>query len=86
MLQGMDKRQIQFTKLESKLSDLQYDYRRKNRFRQLALLVIARLLPKDELEGLEELFAKLDVDHDGQLSINELKTGLQKMDESVRPK
>ena len=64
MQQGMDKRQIEFTKLEGALSEMQYEYRKKNRFRQLALLVIARLMPKNELDGMDKLFAALDVDHD----------------------
>ena len=76
MLQGLDKQVIEFTQLESALSEMQFEYRQRNRFRQLALLVIARLMPKSELKGIEELFAKLDVDHDGHLTVNELRQGL----------
>lgn len=83
MMQGIDKKEIEFTELEGALSEMQYEYRKKNRFRQLALLVIARNMPKTELEGLEELFARLDVNKDGQLSVNELRAGLRRMDSNV---
>ena len=83
MLQGLDKQVIEFTQLESALSEMQFEYRQRNRFRQLALLVIARLMPKSELKGIEELFAKLDIDHDGHLTVNELRQGLHSIDSEV---
>ena len=83
MMQGMDQQVIGYQQLENALTDMQYDYRKKNRFRQLGLLVIANLMPKSELTGLQDLFTKLDVDHDGQLSVEELRSGLQRMDSGV---
>ncbi len=70
--------------LEGALSDMQQSFRMRNRFKQLAMLVIARATPVSELQGLRELFQRLDVDNSGLLSLDELRRGLKKMDSEVR--
>lgn len=74
---------LQLSHLEGALSDMQQDFRVRNRFRQLAMLVIARATPVAELAGLRELFESLDVDNSGQLSMEELRRGLKRMDSQV---
>lgn len=71
--------------LEGALSDLQQSFRMRNRFKQLAMLVIARTTPVSELQGLQELFQRLDVDNSGLLSLEELRHGLRSMDGEVSP-
>ena len=70
--------------LEGALSDMQQSFRLRNRFRQLAMLVIARTTPVSELQGLRELFQRLDVDNSGLLSLEELRRGLRHMDSEVQ--
>ena len=74
---------LQLSHLEGALCDMQRDFRVRNRFRQLAMLVIARATPNAELSGLRELFESLDVDNSGQLSMEELRRGLKRMDSQV---
>lgn len=72
------------SQLEGALSGMQQSFRRRNRFKQLAMLVIARTTPVTELQGLRELFQRLDVDNSGLLSLDELRRGLRVMDSEVR--
>ena len=76
---------IRFSQLEDALSDMRRSFGVRNRFRQLALLVIARTTPSSELEGLQELFERLDVDNSGCLSLDELRRGLKAIDNEVCP-
>ncbi|CAK9167762.1 unnamed protein product [Ilex paraguariensis] len=48
-----------------------------NRFKRKALRVIADFLSTEEIEGIKEMFRKMDTDNDGIISIEELKAGLQ---------
>ncbi|KAK4745940.1 hypothetical protein SAY87_012252 [Trapa incisa] len=48
-----------------------------NRFKRKALRVIADFLSMEEVEGMKELFKKMDSDSDGIVSIEELKAGLK---------
>lgn len=80
---GLQSEQIQLTQLESALSDMQVAFRVQNRFRQLAMLVIARATPDAELQGLRELFESLDVDNSGCLTMDELRRGLKTIDHEV---
>jgi len=81
---GLRKETLQLSHLEGAISDMQYSFRVRNRFKQLAMLVIARATPVSELHGLRELFESLDVDNSGQLSLDELRKGLKRMDGGVR--
>ncbi|KAL6496170.1 Calcium-dependent protein kinase 13 [Orobanche gracilis] len=49
-----------------------------NRFKRKALRVIADFLSNEEVEGIREMFAKIDTDNDGIVSTEELKSGMQK--------
>ncbi|KAG8479932.1 hypothetical protein CXB51_029510 [Gossypium anomalum] len=44
-----------------------------NRFKRKALRVIAEFLSVEEVEGIKEIFKKMDTDNDGIVSIEELK-------------
>ncbi|KAK3445042.1 hypothetical protein EUGRSUZ_A00519 [Eucalyptus grandis] len=48
-----------------------------NRFKRKALRVIAEFLSVEEVEGIKDMFKKMDVDDDGIISIEELKAGLR---------
>jgi calcium-dependent protein kinase len=47
-----------------------------NKLKKLALLMIAQRLPGDEVAGLKELFASMDLDGDGSITVQELSTVL----------
>ncbi|URE26782.1 calcium-dependent protein kinase [Musa troglodytarum] len=53
-------------------------FSRMNRFKRRALRVIADHLSTEEVEDIKELFKMMDVDNDGIVSYEELKTGLAK--------
>ena len=82
---GLQSEKIQLSQLEGALSDMQQSFRIHNRFRQLAMLVIARATPVSELQGLQELFQDLDVDNSGCLTLDELRRGLKTIDKEVWP-
>ncbi|KAL1545482.1 Calcium-dependent protein kinase 13 [Salvia divinorum] len=48
-----------------------------NRFKRKALRVIADFLSNDEVEGIKDIFARIDTDCDGIVSTDELKAGLK---------
>ncbi|KAJ9543138.1 hypothetical protein OSB04_022845 [Centaurea solstitialis] len=50
-----------------------------NRFKRKALRVIADFLSNEEVEDIKETFKKIDTDDDGIVTVEELKTGLQKL-------
>ncbi|CAI9779213.1 unnamed protein product [Fraxinus pennsylvanica] len=54
-----------------------------NRFKRKALRVIADFLSNEEVEGIKEMFAKIDADNDGIVSTEELKVGLQKFNSQL---
>ncbi|KAK6120257.1 hypothetical protein DH2020_045948 [Rehmannia glutinosa] len=54
-----------------------------NRFKRKALRVIADFLSNEEVEGIKEIFARIDTDNDGIVSTEELKTGLQKLNSQL---
>ncbi|KAM0827038.1 hypothetical protein ACQ4PT_068455 [Festuca glaucescens] len=47
-----------------------------NKLKKMALRVIAENLSEDEIAGLKEMFKMLDTDNSGQITLEELKTGL----------
>ena len=79
----LESEEVMLAQLEGALSDMQQSFRMRNRFKQLAMLVIARTTPVSELQGLRELFQRLDVDNSGLLSLEELRRGLKRMDSEV---
>ncbi|KAL3617497.1 Calcium-dependent protein kinase 13 [Castilleja foliolosa] len=54
-----------------------------NRFKRKALRVIADFLSNEEVEGIKEIFTKIDADNDGIVSTEELKAGLQKLNSQL---
>ncbi|GFP92175.1 calcium-dependent protein kinase 13 [Phtheirospermum japonicum] len=54
-----------------------------NRFKRKALRVIADFLSNEEVEGIKEIFTKIDADNDGIVSTEELKSGLQKLNSQL---
>lgn len=54
-----------------------------NRFKRKALRVIADFLSNEEVEGIKEMFAKIDTDNDGIVSSEELKAGLLKFNSQL---
>ncbi|CAH2049964.1 unnamed protein product [Thlaspi arvense] len=48
-----------------------------NKFKKMALRVIAGCLSEEEIAGLKEMFKMLDTDNSGQISFEELKEGLE---------
>ncbi|KAL0426241.1 UNVERIFIED_CONTAM: Calcium-dependent protein kinase [Sesamum latifolium] len=54
-----------------------------NRFKRKALRVIADFLSTEEVEGIREMFTKIDIDNDGIVSTQELKAGLLKFNKQL---
>jgi calcium-dependent protein kinase len=46
---------------------------------RLCLQVIAESLSEEEIAGLKEMFKMLDTDNSGHITLEELKTGLQRV-------
>ncbi|PPS05844.1 hypothetical protein GOBAR_AA14801 [Gossypium barbadense] len=54
-----------------------------NKFKKEVLRVVADNLPNEQIDSITEMFHMMDKDEDGQLSLEELKDGLQKLGHSV---
>ncbi|GAB2215579.1 hypothetical protein Droror1_Dr00019967 [Drosera rotundifolia] len=54
-------------------------FRAMNKFKKLALKVIAQNLPEDEIQGLKQMFANIDTDNSGTITYEELKNGLGRL-------
>ncbi|XP_023535368.1 calcium-dependent protein kinase 29 [Cucurbita pepo subsp. pepo] len=54
-------------------------FRAMNKFKQLALKVIAQNLSEEELKGLKQMFKNIDTDRSGTITFDELKTGLSRL-------
>ncbi|KAL6893932.1 hypothetical protein ACP4OV_008030 [Aristida adscensionis] len=50
-----------------------------NKLKKMALRVIAESLSEEEIAGLKEMFKMLDTDNSGHITLEELKTGLQRV-------
>ncbi|KAL8505196.1 hypothetical protein ACS0TY_016423 [Phlomoides rotata] len=50
-----------------------------NRLKKIAIRVIAESLSEEEIAGLKEMFKMIDVDNSGQITLEELKKGLEKV-------
>ncbi|KAI4305912.1 hypothetical protein L6164_029240 [Bauhinia variegata] len=53
-------------------------FRAMNKFKQVALRVIAGCLSEEEIMGLKEMFRGMDTDNSGTITLEELKQGLAK--------
>ncbi|KAL5209999.1 hypothetical protein ABZP36_005622 [Zizania latifolia] len=49
-----------------------------NKLKKMALRVIAESLSEEEIAGLKEMFKMIDTDNSGHITLEELKTGLQR--------
>ncbi|KAL3583168.1 hypothetical protein D5086_014229 [Populus alba] len=54
-----------------------------NRFKKKALRVVADSLPDEQVDKIKQMFHMMDTDHNGDLSFQELKDGLNKFGHSV---
>ncbi|EEF38311.1 calcium-dependent protein kinase 20 [Ricinus communis] len=50
-----------------------------NKLKRIAIRVIAETLSEEEIAGLKEMFKMIDTDGSGQISLDELKTGLERV-------
>ncbi|KAI3447384.1 hypothetical protein Pfo_004049 [Paulownia fortunei] len=50
-----------------------------NRLKKIAIRVIAESLSEEEIAGLKEMFKMIDVDNSGQITLEELKKGLERV-------
>ncbi|KAF3442786.1 hypothetical protein FNV43_RR16703 [Rhamnella rubrinervis] len=50
-----------------------------NRLKKIAIRVIAESLSEEEIAGLKEMFKMIDTDNSGQITLEELKTGLERV-------
>lgn len=50
-----------------------------NKLKKIALRVIAERLSEEELAGLKEMFKMIDTDNSGQITFEELKSGLERI-------
>ncbi|EPS57780.1 hypothetical protein M569_17037, partial [Genlisea aurea] len=52
-----------------------------NRLKKIAIRVIAERLSEEEIAGLKEMFKMIDVDGSGHITLEELKNGLERVEE-----
>ncbi|CAI9780266.1 unnamed protein product [Fraxinus pennsylvanica] len=55
-----------------------------NRLKKIAVRVIAECLSEEEIAGLKEMFKMIDVDNSGQISLEELKIGLERVGSNLK--
>ncbi|XP_062189353.1 calcium-dependent protein kinase 17 isoform X2 [Phragmites australis] len=55
-----------------------------NKLKKMALRVIAENLSEDEIAGLREMFKMLDTDNSGQITLEELKSGLKRVGANLK--
>ncbi|KZV44448.1 calcium-dependent protein kinase 34-like [Dorcoceras hygrometricum] len=66
------------TPLDNAVLDRLKQFRAMNKFKKVALRVIAGCLSEEEIMGLKEMFKSMDVDTSGTITLEELKQGLAK--------
>ncbi|XP_019163795.1 PREDICTED: calcium-dependent protein kinase 17-like [Ipomoea nil] len=66
------------TPLDNVVFDRIKQFRAMNKFKQVALRVIAGCLSEEEIMGLKEMFKSMDSDGNGTITLEELKRGLAK--------
>ncbi|KAG8374020.1 hypothetical protein BUALT_Bualt11G0087500 [Buddleja alternifolia] len=55
-----------------------------NKLKKIAIRVIAENLSEEEIAGLKEMFKMIDVDNSGQITLEELKTGLERVGANLK--
>ncbi|XP_010552889.1 PREDICTED: calcium-dependent protein kinase 1 [Tarenaya hassleriana] len=55
-----------------------------NKFKKMALRVIAESLSEEEIAGLKEMFNMIDTDNSGQITFEELKAGLKRVGANLK--
>ncbi|KAL0374760.1 UNVERIFIED_CONTAM: Calcium-dependent protein kinase [Sesamum radiatum] len=55
-----------------------------NKLKKIAIRVIAESLSEEEIGGLKEMFKMIDVDNSGQITMEELKKGLERVGANLR--
>ncbi|KAF3560727.1 hypothetical protein DY000_02019757 [Brassica cretica] len=55
-----------------------------NKFKKMALRVIAESLSEEEIAGLKEMFNMIDADQSGQITFEELKAGLKRVGANLK--
>ncbi|KAI9118762.1 hypothetical protein K1719_010207 [Acacia pycnantha] len=55
-----------------------------NRFKKMALIVIAQSLSEEEIAGLREMFKMIDTDNSGTITFDELKAGLKRVGANLK--
>ncbi|XP_021772196.1 calcium-dependent protein kinase 17-like [Chenopodium quinoa] len=66
------------TPLDNAVLDRLKQFRAMNKFKKVALRVIAGCLSEEEIMGLKEMFKSMDADNSGSITLEELKQGMQK--------
>lgn len=66
------------TPLDNAVLDRLKQFRAMNKFKKVALRVIAGCLSEEEIMGLKEMFKSMDTDNSGTITMEELKQGLHK--------
>ncbi|KAJ8446841.1 hypothetical protein Cgig2_016151 [Carnegiea gigantea] len=66
------------TPLDNAVLNRLKQFRAMNKFKKVALRVIAGCLSEEEIMGLKQLFKSIDTDNSGSITLEELKQGLQK--------
>lgn len=55
-----------------------------NKIKKIAIRVIAEILSEEEIAGLKEMFKMIDTDNSGQITLEELKTGMEKVGANLK--
>ncbi|KAL4395488.1 hypothetical protein S245_006177 [Arachis hypogaea] len=55
-----------------------------NKLKKIAIRVIAESLSEDEIAGLKEMFSMIDTDNSGQITLEELKKGLERVGANLK--
>lgn len=66
------------TPLDNAVLDRLKQFRAMNKFKKVALRVIAGCLSEEEIMGLKDMFRTMDTDGSGTITLEELKQGLSK--------
>ncbi|XP_021886920.1 calcium-dependent protein kinase 20-like [Carica papaya] len=55
-----------------------------NKLKKIAIRVIAESLSEDEIAGMKEMFKMIDTDNSGQITLEELKNGLERVGANLK--
>ncbi|KAK1320122.1 Calcium-dependent protein kinase isoform 2 [Acorus calamus] len=71
--------QVSNTPIDSAVLIRMKQFRTMNKFKRLALKVIAENLSEEDIKGLTQMFKSMDTDQSGTITYEELKTGLSRL-------